>query len=233
MRTVVVTRPRAQAAQLVKMLRRCGSRVVLAPTIKIAPPPSYGPLDRAAKREYDCVVFTSVNGVERGFHRLKKMPKKLYAIGGKTASALRALGCRSVEVPETSVGEALARKVDGQRILIVRALKGREDLPRLLRKRGKVVHVAAAYRTVEDRSSAPRLRRLADAGKIDAVGFTSPSTARSLAAQLGRARWRALFEKAEAASIGPVTTKALRALGVRRVRQARRADDAALAEALS
>lgn len=240
-RTIVVTRPRAQAGALAERLAKAGADVVCAPVIKIAPPASYAALDRALVSlcAYDHVVFTSQNAVESFFARAKKLKldlgrPKAWCVGPKTAKALKKHGWRAPWAQE-SHGAALARELSvarGERVLLPRAKKANPELPAILRKRGARVSVVEAYRTVPDAESAPKLRKLADAGKIDAVTFTSASTAEHLARQLGRARLRRLFSRAAAASIGPVTTRALEALRLPTIVQAKGADDKALARAL-
>ena len=71
---VVVTRSRAQAGVFSELLLDEGADVEEFPTIAIADPDDFGPLDRAIERlsdgSYNWVVFTSANGVERFFERL-------------------------------------------------------------------------------------------------------------------------------------------------------------------
>src|SRR5262249_4229604 len=63
-RTIVVTRAAAQAARFTQLLESLGARVLEAPAIVIAPPPSWEPLDAAldAIDTFTWVIFTSVNG---------------------------------------------------------------------------------------------------------------------------------------------------------------------------
>ena len=240
-----MTRPHAQALPLVRRLAGGGARVVCAPVIKIAEPSSYRRLDAALRgiSGYRAVVFTSQNAVERFFERASRLglsPLRLppgarcYAVGPKTARALKSRGWPAKAAAEGH-GEALARELPvkkGDRVLIPRAKEARPELPVILRRRGAVVALVEAYRTVADEASRARLRRLADSGRIDAVTFTSESTARQLDRQLGRRRFRRIFSAAVAASIGPVTTRALRRLGARRIVQPRAPSHEALDAAL-
>jgi uroporphyrinogen-III synthase len=241
-RTVLVTRPADQASGLVRALRRHGARVVAIPAIRVAPPASFRALDKAlrALQSYDCVVFTSRNAVDRFFARARALPLSVsrrpsYAIGEKTARELRRRGWRPL-VARESRGEGVARMIPrprGLRVLIPRAREAREALPVLLRRRGAVVDVVEAYRTLDDARGAGELRRLADSGALDAVTFTSVSTVRSVARQLGPARWRRLLKSAASASIGPITSRELRRRGAARVVEADAADETALAAALA
>lgn len=223
---IVVTRPRAQAAALLRGLRRAGARVRLLPTIRIAQPRSSKALDRALHglSGYDAAFFTSVNAVESFFARARKLkvaarrPARIGAVGPATAEALRRRGWHAAVIPETFNGAALARAFKGARglrVLLPRAAKGRDGLAKGLSQAGALVEQAEAYRTMPDNRSGAALRRLADKGGCDAVAFASPSAVDSFFKQLGAARARRLFARARAAAIGPVTAKALRARGLR------------------
>jgi len=65
-RCVLVTRPRAQAAELIALLETAGARVVVAPTVRIVPPSDPVPLQDAAANlaEFDWIIFSSANAVD-------------------------------------------------------------------------------------------------------------------------------------------------------------------------
>jgi uroporphyrinogen III methyltransferase/synthase len=243
-RTIVVTRPKGQARELAIVLEDSGARVFSAASSQDKQPTSFVGLDRALRnlKRYDAVVFTSQNAVERFFRRahvlkLKplKPPARLYAIGPGTAASLHQKGWPSARIPEVHRAEELARAmgaVKGLRILIPRAKLAREELLKNLRQKGAQVEIVEAYRTVPDKSSARRLRQQAATGKIDAVTFTSASAVKSFSALLGRPYCRRLFRTAAAASIGPVTSEALRSCAIEPAIQARRATTKSLVEGL-
>src|SRR5205823_9578158 len=87
------------------------------------------------------------------------------------------------------------------RTTIVRAEEGREDLLEELRKRGGEVHLAVAYRNVPVTHDANELH------DIDVVTFTSASTVDNFFASGGKANG------ALVASIGPITSDAIRKHG--------------------
>lgn len=248
-RTVVVTRPRAQARTLERAVRKLGGRPVLAPVIRIANPSSWRPLDRALQDldAFDVLVFTSANGVDRFFARAKRasrkpfrLPKRVFAIGPATAQALHGRGVRGVAVPDRFEGEALARhllstlgRVRGLRILIPRARVARDVLPKILARAGAQVRVVEAYRTMPDAEGRRRLRRQLAGSSSPIVTFTSPSTVEQCVAAIGRRRARQVFRRAAAASIGPVTSRALRAAGIEPAVEARAYTVDGLARALA
>ena len=133
-RTVVITRAQNQADEFVSELRQYGAEVVLCPTIEIRELESYERLDEAIDHlyGYDWLVFTSVNGVEHFFKRLKARGRdasdldelKVCAIGEATAARLRDLQVHVDVVPEEFKAEgvfaALERFVGGGVTSLVR-----------------------------------------------------------------------------------------------------------------
>lgn len=229
-RRMVITRRREQAGGLRAALRKKGAAVIELPTIALAPPQSWRPLDAALRRlsEFDWVIFTSVNGVENFFARLKKQGKnaralkgaRIAAIGPATAAALRPRGLRAEVVPEEYRAEGLLWALrrehwQGKRVLLARAAQAREVLPRALRRRGARVTVVAAYRTVLPRLSRRRAQRIFAARKPDAITFTSSSTVRNFFTLLGRRAARRALSGVVVASIGPITSHTARQLGLR------------------
>jgi uroporphyrinogen III methyltransferase/synthase len=204
-RRVLVTRARAQASGLAARLEALGAEVVQAPAIRIEPLPFQPPvLDR-----YDIVVVTSANGVElllpgdvRPLHGVT-----VAAIGPATARALRDRGIVPDVVPAEAVSESLLAalgEVGGRRVLVATAQGARDVLPAGLRERGAHVDVVHLYRTVPEPVDADAVR------SADLITFTSSSTVASLAAVLGDGALNGL----RAASIGPVTSAALREHGI-------------------
>lgn len=242
-RTVVVTRPRASAGPLAALLRARGARPVAAPLIRTLPPRSWRPLDASlrALSRYDAAAFASARAVDAFFSRAKKVlhkrpdpPGVVAAVGPATARALAAAGWRATAVAEERRAEGLARALrlpKGSRVLIPRAERGREALPRLLRARGLSASAVPAYRTVPDAAGQGALRR-ALAGGADAVCFASGSAVEAAASACRGGLARALRGCA-AVAIGPTTAAALRRRGVAPAAVAGDAGDAALAAAVT
>lgn len=246
-RTVILTRPRSQGADMARALRAAGARVVSAPAIRIEPPRAFGALDRALRglARFDAVVFASANACDRFFARARALrlgkltrPRRLFAVGPGTARSLERQGWTGAFVPRQNRAEGLARRLAkprGLRILIPRAAEGREALPRLLRESGAKVTVAACYRTLPDPAGLGRLIRETSRARkgMTALAFASPSAALACLRALGPARARAFFRRGIAAALGPVTAEALRAAGIEPRAQAARPTAEALIRALS
>jgi uroporphyrinogen III methyltransferase/synthase len=224
-RRVAVTRTRAQASFLSGALRGLGAEVIETPTIEIAPPEDWGPLDGAVGRlaDYDYLVFTSPNGVEKFWERLTVGGRDaralagltLAAIGPATAEALARRGLKTDVIPEKFVAEGLIAALanldlKGKKILLPRAAAAREVLPDELRARGATVDVVPAYRTLPPADDSVAR---AFAEKVDLVTFTSSSTVSNLARILGDDLARRL-QGVTVAAIGPITARTARELGL-------------------
>ena len=215
---VVVTRAREQASELKRLLEDAGAQVVQFPTIEIAPPPSYESLDAVieAISDYQWLIFTSTNGVDSFFDRLKHHGEDsralanvlVAAVGESTAEDLRKRGIEPDLVPPKFQSSALLPLLEedqkGIRTAVIRAAEGREELIDELRRRGGEVDLAIAYETRKVTASADELH------DIDIVTFTSASTADNFFETLPNAK---VIESAMLASIGPTTSEAIRSHG--------------------
>jgi uroporphyrinogen-III synthase len=197
---VVVTRPRAQAAELTARLEELGHEVVLCPLIEVEPLGD-GPLELAG---YDWVVVTSQNGAGELARRRRGPLPPVAAIGPGTAAALRRHGIEPQLVPAVSSQEGL--------------------LDALPRPAGRVVLAAAegARRLLVDELDAdflPLYRTVelapAEPPQGDLAVVASPSAARALAAA---------GASLPVVSIGPETTRAARAAGLTVAAEARTHD---------
>jgi uroporphyrinogen III methyltransferase/synthase len=228
-KTILVTRAREQASDLVGRLSELGAACLEVPTIRVAAPTDSNPLDDALGNldGYDWIVFTSVNGVACFFDRLFATGKdvralrqmRTAAIGPATAAKLRTFGLNSDIVPETyraeSVVEAFrTQHLDGSHILVPRAQAARPVLPAALRKMGARVDEVPVYQTLAVADKAPDLVDALAQRKIDVVTFTSSSTVRNFMALVPEVDAPRLLEGVTVASIGPITADTARSLGL-------------------
>ena len=200
-RTVVITRAQNQANEFVTELEQYGAEVVLCPTIEICELNNYERLDEAIDHlyGYDWLIFTSVNGVDYFFKRLKARERntsdldalKVCAIGEATAERLRDLHVHVDVIPEEFKAEgvfsALERFVGGPEalknlnVLIPRASVARDYLPKALEEAGARVDVVPAYRTsLPANLDRGRVAAMLSGG-TDCIAFTSSSTVKNLA----------------------------------------------------
>jgi uroporphyrinogen-III synthase len=226
---IAITRPLEQAAALAERLEALGARTIPLATIAIAPVEDPAPLDAAIAglAGYDWLVFTSVNGVVAFAARLAATGRdwdtrglaRVAAIGPATALALEERGVRVDLTPDEYIAEAILDalgNVAGQRLLLARADIARRALAEGLRLRGADVDEVTAYRTIIQPAAQEALQRALVDEPVDAITFTSSSTARGLLeglAALDRDPHEALRGVALAA-IGPITTATLREAGL-------------------
>jgi uroporphyrinogen III methyltransferase/synthase len=240
---IVVTRSRKQASELSNQLRALGAEVVELPTIRIEPPTELREFAELVQdaHSYDWIIFTSPNGVEAFFDMFFKLyndareigPAKIAAIGPATAQRVKAYHLHVDLQPDEFVAEAIVREfikqggVENLRILIARAEKARDVLPKKLTGLGAIVDEGFAYRTVpETRDPTGARRRLLEEG-ADLITFTSSSTVENFLA-LGLPWPKAM----QVASIGPITSKTARDHGLKIDVEARRHDIQGLVEAI-
>ncbi|HMD16709.1 MAG TPA: uroporphyrinogen-III synthase [Terriglobales bacterium] len=226
---ILVGRARHQAGSLSASLRSLGASVIEIPFIEIRKPQSYRPLDDALKniKTYDWLILTSANGVEAMWERVQKLRitrrnlehLQIAAIGPATKKAIVRHGLKVKMVPEEYVAESVVKglrdKVNGKRVVLVRAKVARDVIPEELRAAGAQVEVVEAYETVVPEKSRVRLRELMRNAvrRPHVVTFTSSSSAKNFAELLGNfkagSRGAGWFKHVQFASIGPVTSATL------------------------
>ncbi len=240
---IVVTRTRKQASALSTKLRTLGADVLELPTIRIEPPSDLRALAELVQDAhiYDWIVFTSANGVEAFFAIFFKLyddareigGAKIAAIGPATAQRVKDFHLHVDLQPEEFIAESVVREfrkqgdVENWRILLVRAEKARDVLPKQLSALGAIVDEGFAYRTVpETRDTTGARQQLLEKG-ADLITFTSSSTVENFLA-LGLSWPKGM----QIASIGPITSKTARDRGLKIDIEARRHDIDGLVEAI-
>jgi len=227
---ILITRARDPSAKFATQLKNLGAEIIEFPTIEIIPPRSWKGLDHAIDRlnSYHWIIFTSVNGVVFFFERLKekgqgnRLPSslKVCAIGPATARQLKERKIPVDYTPKEFVAEAILKGFQkmgakGKRILLARAKKARDILPDGLRKMGIEVDVIEAYRTARPKGGSKRLRQLLENGGIDLITFTSSSTVNHFAELLKKENLKKLLKGIAIASIGPITSRTAKELGIK------------------
>jgi uroporphyrinogen III methyltransferase/synthase len=224
-RSVVVSRARAQASEFSRRLAGLGAEVIELPVIRIRAVEHPPNLDLVMGRisGYRLIVVTSVNGVDALFGRLAERgadaraidrDARVVAIGPATAERLSAHGIRAGLVPEQFVAEGILAALDahdlrGVSALVARARGARSVLIDGLIARGAQVDELELYEAVAD---APEPDQLERALRADYVTFTASSTVNRFAEIVGPAR--AAGFAGRTVSIGPVTSTAIRTLGL-------------------
>jgi uroporphyrinogen III methyltransferase/synthase len=210
------------SARLRDQLSELGADVIAKPSICITDPPDWAPVDAALDKleQYDWVVFSSGSGVdyllrrlyERGADARRLGHVKLAAIGSGTAERLASYHLQADCVPAQFVAESLAEalvdEAPGKRFLVARASRGRQVLADALEQAGAQVDQVVVYGSVDVKDPDPDVAAALSAGEVNWVVVTSSSAVQSIARLYGDALRRTRF-----ASIGPLTSAALRNLG--------------------
>src|SRR5215471_15474293 len=240
---IVVTRTRKQASVLSSKLRTLGAHVIELPTIRIEPPADLREFAELVQDAhiYDWIVFTSANGVEAFFDIFFKLyddareigSARIAAIGPATAQRVKDFHLHVDLQPADFVAEEIAREfkkqgsIENLKILLVRAEKARDVLPKELSALGAIVDEGFAYRAVPETRDTTGARRQLSKDGADLITFTSSSTVENFLA-LGLP-WP---KRMQIASIGPITSQTARDNGLRIDVEAERHDIDGLVEAI-
>jgi uroporphyrinogen III methyltransferase/synthase len=113
--------------------------------------------------------------------------------------------------------DALAKyqSIENVRILLMRAQVANPDLPKALEDKGAIVDDIPCYKTVvETEDYNGTVARLLESG-ADWITFTSSSTVQNFHARFDLPKLLNQFPNLKTVSIGPETSKALEALGLK------------------
>ena len=225
-----VTRPEGQGESLVHELRQMGAEVVSTPTIRIRETAlsedARSEINALADGKYEWVVFTSATAVRifRDWLLLCERDMRIFArcrvaaIGEKTAELLLEYGIKADLVPAAARQEGLVGAMcthPGERVLIPRASVARDVLEKELAARAVDVQILPLYDTRPDRAGIARLRKLLTRGRVHLVTFTSSSTVEKLTEAIKAEDLPKLFAEVTVASLGPATSEAVRAAGIK------------------
>ncbi len=245
-RSVLVTRPETQAAGLVGRLAAAGAEVLEAPTLRVVRLTDDAVLREAiaAIHRYDWLVLTSVNGVDALAWQLRMVGLDARSLAGvhvavvgpSTAERLNALFIKPDLVPRQYLTSALGREliatgVKGARILLLRSSEANDELPAMLVSAGAVCDSVVGYEAAAVNAlPVDVMTRIID-DTLDWATFTSPSTFCNFHDILNRQSipWPTQLR---VASIGPVTSAAMRERGVDPTVEATEHTIAGLADAL-
>jgi len=226
---IMVTRPADQAEPLYREMRELGAEVLAYPTI--ATEEDFRPEEWEALRNISTrdrwLVFTSENGVRyflkqwfETFGDIRGLKDYRIAVAG--AGPVRALNADHIEpdfVPSRTTTEVLARELTDQfdlsdaTVIRVRGNVGDDGLERSFEEAGADVIALTVHKTYY-REWPPEAREKLFAHLPDVVVFTSGSSARGLAENLGAEDLERLAKGALVASIGPATSGVIRSLGL-------------------
>ena len=247
----MVTRAPEQSVEFITQLQSLGAAVLCLPTILITEVENPTELDRAIHEldKFDWLIFTSRNAVKFLARRMAALQippdrvsqlmlsPKVAVIGTATSSEALAVGFLSSYEAEESRGEVfgteLLDRVRGKRVLLPRADRADQTLPKLLRDGGAEVVEVIAYRTVAPESFDVNIVEAIRAGAVDVITFFSPSAYDNFVDEIGLETLDCQSGKIAIATIGPVTSKAVKWDGLNVTIEAPNASAASLCGAIA
>jgi uroporphyrinogen III methyltransferase/synthase len=155
----------------------------------------YSKLDSAILnlKQYDWLVFTSVNGVDAFWQRLHVLNQdsralsglRIGVIGPATAEALADKSITADYVPEVYTGAGVIaglkkHNITGQRFLLPRADIADSEIIDGISGLGASVEEVTAYRTLPEKEAMAKASAMLAAGQIDVITFASSSTVSNL-----------------------------------------------------
>lgn len=199
-RTLVVMRPREQAASLCARIEAGGGRALRFPVIAVGPALDPGPLQAIVGRldEFDLAFFVSPNAVDHALRAI--LPQRAWPSGLRVATVgkgsqrvMQGWGFADVIAPADgfdseaviALPEFAADAVRGRKVLIFRGDGGRELLADTLRERGATVEYVTCYRRYRPAADPAALLGPVARGEVDGLLLTSSEGVRNLESMLG------------------------------------------------
>jgi uroporphyrinogen-III synthase len=197
-KTIVITRPREQAAHLAELIRQAGGEALIFPAVEIRDLADTTTVQELIDRldDYDLAIFISPTAVARAMALIsdrRSLPPSLQiaAIGQGSARELEQRGVEKVLAPTgRSDSEALLElpemlQLSGKRVVIFRGMGGRELLADTLRQRGAIVDYAECYQRVRPDTLPTELLERGARDQIQALVVTSAEGLNNLYEMLG------------------------------------------------
>lgn len=239
---VLLTRTTDSSSQIFEMLTELGAEVRELPTIKIGKPKSYCALDRCIRQieSYSWLFFTSVNGVQYFFERIKELKidirkigkAKIFCIGERTKRSLESRGIFVDYMPSDFNSDAAASEMSrfitsDDKVLYPTSSLAGDRICASVKGLGAICHEVEAYSNeindIFEQSIAEEVKE----GTFHAIIFASSSQVENyhkiFAGKTGDAK---------ICSIGKMTTKTAEALGFHVCQTAKTASAQGIVEAV-
>ncbi len=224
--SVMVTRARTQASRLSARLEDLGANVIEVPTIFIDDfELGEGDIYKLNNiSEYNWLIFTSANGFEFFFKKLRDYKidirslagLKIAAIGKATARRIEEAGVNVDFIPsnynsDIMVDELTLRLAKGEKLLYIKGELAKETLCNRLSENGFHCESLTTYRTVSE-----KLEENVFDNDVDVITFTSASTVDYFYNALSDDRKQSYFE-VPCICIGPKTREAAEKKGFKNI----------------
>ncbi|MCM3444542.1 uroporphyrinogen-III synthase [Metabacillus halosaccharovorans] len=226
---VLITRAKAQVEEFIQKIEEVGGTAISTPLLEIKRNESNEENIKQTLNcldEFDCIVFTSANGVtffkkyldqwNIPYSALQHMVAA--SVGRKTSKQMEKLDLTVSVIPEEFVAEKLAEKIKEKlqrdtRILVIRGNLARPVLIEQLTAHGFYVKDLVVYETVHNDSETSKLLSYIERNEIDFITFTSSSTVDSFMKVLYQRELLEHLKKVTFICIGPITGNTLMEYG--------------------
>lgn len=227
-RGVVVTRAEGPDGPVSTRLREHGATPLLRPAVAFDFASQKSALSDAVWQmgDYDWLVLTSSRAVRamaavHTFEHPRPERLRVAVVGPGTAAEIESYGWTADLIPESGGASVLVEQLrprlgESAHVLFPASEAAGEALPHALKELGATVDRIDAYAPRPSPQSTDAWVRDMDAGRIDALTFTSPSAVDALAKALSDALPEAVFASIRAlpaAAQGPTTARAVRNAG--------------------
>lgn len=226
---VLITRAKTQVNEFIQKIEEAGGVAISTPLLEMKINMSNEEMIKQTLfhlKEFDCIVFTSANGVIFFKEFLDKwnVPYSdlqhmiAASVGRKTSKQMEKLHLTVSVIPEEYVAEKLAEEMKEKldrhsKILVIRGNLSRPTLIEELTTHGFEVKDLVVYETVHNHTEASKLKSYIERNEIDFITFTSSSTVDSFMKVLYQKELLENLKKVTFICIGPITNKTLMEYG--------------------
>ncbi|MFC0270186.1 uroporphyrinogen-III synthase [Metabacillus herbersteinensis] len=226
---VLITRAKEQAKDFANKIEKAGGVAITTPLLQFKANEIGQKLIKETLQKlptYDCIVFTSGNGVTFFKHFLDQwsipvsMLKnlKIASVGRKTSQQLDEIGISVTIIPEEFVAERLAKEIssnlsEGAKVLVIHGNLSRPILVETLKSKGFDVTDLVVYETLHNLQEQEKIKKLIFKNQLDFITFTSSSTVDSFMKVLDTSELADHLNKTTFICIGPITYKTLKEYG--------------------
>jgi uroporphyrinogen-III synthase len=222
---VLITRAKAQVQEFIYKIEEAGGVAITAPLLEIRANDANEQNIKTTLLnliDYDCIVFTSANGVsyfktylDRWNIPYSNLDHLIAAsVGRKTSKQMEKIGLSVSIIPEEFVAEKLAESItenlpESSRVLVIRGNLARPVLVNELKDNGFIVTDLIVYETIHNMNEAEKIRKYVQNHELDYITFTSSSTVDSFMNVLKQDELLEGLKKVTFVCIGPITNKTL------------------------
>tara|TARA_B100000809_G_C15138122_1_gene531601 strand:+ start:5405 stop:6133 length:729 start_codon:yes stop_codon:yes gene_type:complete len=204
-KTVVVTRSKSQAFELISGLEELGAKTISLPLITNSAINKTELSQKIKQCNFSWIIFTSPNAVKFFFETIspKNITSKIAAVGSKTKEHLEALGLNIDFIPTQFTAQQLAKEIlvtPNEFFFIPRSNLANDVIVNLLESRNAIVETLSIYENTSVKYSKSEIDNIFKQ-TVDFTTFTSGSTVNSFI-KLG-----INVQMGEVICIGPETAK--------------------------